>query len=107
MTSSLTFDTNNKISGILEVKDELERLMYDVKRTANTVRTNLKGMEVLKLACISYDTVYETTFRLSLYSSQCLMNCKTKRVINNNYILLLHALRNGTKDKPARPGIIL
>ncbi|KAL9981178.1 hypothetical protein ACROYT_G009848 [Oculina patagonica] len=28
-----------------EVKDELERLMYDVKRTANTVRTNLKEME--------------------------------------------------------------
>jgi len=26
-----------------EVKDELERVMYDVKRTANTVRTNLKG----------------------------------------------------------------
>ncbi|XP_068750514.1 syntaxin-1A-like isoform X1 [Montipora capricornis] len=28
-----------------EVKDELERLMYDVKRTANSVRTNLKEME--------------------------------------------------------------
>lgn len=28
-----------------EVKDELERVMYDVKRTANTVRTNLKEME--------------------------------------------------------------
>ena len=28
----------------LEVKDELERLMYDVKRTGNSVRTNLKGM---------------------------------------------------------------
>lgn len=28
-----------------EVKDELERVMFDVKRTANTVRTNLKEME--------------------------------------------------------------
>ncbi|XP_068677811.1 syntaxin-1A-like isoform X2 [Montipora foliosa] len=28
-----------------EVKDELERLMYDVKRTANSVRANLKEME--------------------------------------------------------------
>ena len=28
-----------------EVKDELERVMYDVKRTANSVRTNLKGMQ--------------------------------------------------------------
>lgn len=28
-----------------EVKDELERLMYDVKRTGNSVRTNLKEME--------------------------------------------------------------
>ena len=42
-TSNLTFIANNNISGFLEVKDELERLMYDVKRSANTVRTNLKG----------------------------------------------------------------
>jgi len=33
---------------VLEVKDELERLMYDVKRTANSVRTNLKGTQSLE-----------------------------------------------------------
>ena len=44
-----------------EVKDELERLMYDVKRTANSVRTNLKGLQkTSRYICnIGYSTTWD------------------------------------------------
>ena len=77
----------------LEVKDELERLMYDVKRTGNSVRTNLKGVlmcEILIMIkncrfCICKNPIY---ISLRMYVKQC---CNAFRyAILNNIIIGWH-----------------
>ena len=82
----------------LEVKDELERLMYDVKRTGNSVRTNLKGMlmcEILIMIknchfCIYKNPIYnyflEYVCQAMLYY-KCISLCCSTQLLDDVFVI--------------------
>ena len=81
----------------LEVKDELERLMYDVKRTGNSVRTNLKGMlmcEILIMIknchfCIYKNPIYNYFLEYVCQAKLCYKNAFPYAVLLNYWMMFL------------------
>ena len=67
----------------LEVKDELERLMYDVKRTGNSVRTNLKGM----LMCEILIMIKNCHFCICKNPIYILFLCYSKQLLDDIFVI--------------------